>query len=486
MDLYQQIFFTTLAVSFGILHSILFLYNKQFKSNLFFAIFLFLYALNIFFDYQASMAGSWEEELIFLRFHRAIMPYNSIFALLFVYFSFNLKIPKHFWLIGAALAITGFFAVLEPVKNFDYVNIAQIVVLVEAVRIFIGVLKNKKYDAWILFSGFMLLFLFSTYDLLLDLNLIGPVSNIVNGYPFGFLCLIISASIYLARDFARANKTILTKEREAKEMEIAQKLLGAEDKRKAKELNDARDIQLSLLPQSITNIKDYNICFDMRPASEVGGDYYDYSISESREISIVIGDATDHGMRAGMMVSIIKSLFLTHVNNTEIKDFLNNCSRTIKQMNLKNLYMALMLLKIKDRHLTVSSAGIPPLLIYRRKMNKIEEYKIKGMPLGALDSFPYETIETELDFGDTVLLMTDGLPELFDKNKQSFGNDKLKEIFIQNANEPVNEIINRLFLAGESWMKDSKQNDDITLVAFRLNEKSKSLQNILSTDSSSR
>jgi serine phosphatase RsbU (regulator of sigma subunit) len=269
-------------------------------------------------------------------------------------------------------------------------------------------------------------------------------------------------------------------------MEIAQKLLGAEDKRKAKELNDARDIQLSLLPQSITNIKDYNICFDMRPASEVGGDYYDYSISESREISIVIGDATDHGMRAGMMVSIIKSLFLTHVNNTEIKDFLNNCSRTIKQMNLKNLYMALMLLKIKDRHLTVSSAGIPPLLIYRRKMNKIEEYKIKGMPLGALDSFPYETIETELDFGDTVLLMTDGLPELFDKNKQSFGNDKLKEIFIQNANEPVNEIINRLFLAGESWMKDSKQNDDITLVAFRLNEKSKSLQNILSTDSSSR
>jgi serine phosphatase RsbU (regulator of sigma subunit) len=145
-----------------------------------------------------------------------------------------------------------------------------------------------------------------------------------------------------------------------------------------------------------------------------------------------------------------------------------------------------MLLKIKDHHLTVSSAGIPPLFIYRRKTNKIEEYKIKGMPLGALDSFPYETIETELDFGDTVLLMTDGLPELFDKNKQSFGNDKLKEIFIQNANEPVNEIINRLFLAGESWMKDSKQNDDITLVAFRLNEKSKSLQNILSTDSSSR
>ena len=64
---------------------------------------------------------------------------------------------------------------------------------------------------------FFLLFLFSSYDLLLDLGLIEPFREITNGYPFGFLCLIIFASIYLARDFARANKTILVKEREAKE-----------------------------------------------------------------------------------------------------------------------------------------------------------------------------------------------------------------------------------------------------------------------------
>ena len=95
---------------------------------------------------------------------------------------------------------------------------------------------------------------------------------------------------------------------------------------------------------------------------QVGGDYYDYFISGSGEISIVIGDATDHGMKAGMMVSIIKGLFLTHINNMEIKKFLNSCSQTIKQMKLKNLYMALMLVKINDRRLEMSSAGIPPLL----------------------------------------------------------------------------------------------------------------------------
>lgn len=471
MDLYQQIFFTTLAISFGILHLILFLYNRSFKSNLFFAIFLFLYALNIFFDFQASLAGSMEESLSYLRFHRLVMPYNSVFALLFTYYAFQLKIPKHFWFIVAALAITGFFAVLDPIKNYNYVQIVQLTVVAEAIRIFISAFKNKRYDAWIIVSGFILLFLFSLYDMFLDLNIMNAINSIQNGYQYGFIFLIISVSIYLARDFARVNGIILTKEREAKEMEITQKLLEAEDMRKTKELNEAREIQLSLLPNCITNLKNYDICFDMRTASEVGGDYYDYSISDSGEITIVLGDATDHGMKAGMMVSITKSLFLTHVNITDIKDFLNNCSRTIKQMKLKNLYMALMIIKIKDRRMTASSAGIPPIFIHRKKTNTIEEFKIKGMPLGAVDSFPYETIATELDYEDTVLLMTDGLPELFNKENESFGYERIKEILKQNAGCTVSEIVRNLFEAGESWRADHKQNDDITLAAFRCKKK---------------
>ena len=468
MFLYQQIFFSTVAVSFGILHLIIFLYNRRFKSNLFFAIFLFLYALNIFFDYQASLSGQTAQGLTYLRLHRAVMPYNSVFALLFLYYAFDFNIPKYFWLIAAALAITGFFAVIDPIHNFGYVQIPQVIVLVEAFRILISAIRKKKYDAWIIATGFFLLFLFSSYDLLLDLGLMEPFREITNGYPIGFLCLIIFASIYLARDFARANKTILIKEREAKEMEIVQRVLEAEDRRKTKELNEARELQLSLLPQCITSLKNYDFCFYMRPATEVGGDYYDYNISANNEISIVIGDATDHGMKAGMMVSIIKSLFLTHINTMDIKEFLNSCSHTIKQMKLKNLYMALMFVKINGRNLKMSSAGIPPLLVYRKKTNKVEEYKIKGMPLGAVESYPYETVEIELETGDTVVLMTDGLPELFNKDKESFGEERLKEIILQNACEPVNEIVNKLFLAGEEWRKENKQNDDITLVAFRL------------------
>ena len=110
--------------------------------------------------------------------------------------------------------------------------------------------------------------------------------------------------------------------------------------------------------------------------------------------------------------------------------------------------MALMVIRINGRHLSASSAGIPPIFIYRKKDNTIEEFKIKGMPLGAFDYFPYETIKTELEIGDTVLLMTDGLPDLFNKDNESFGNE-LKKCFYKML--PCRQIIllKNYFLPGK-------------------------------------
>ncbi len=208
------------------------------------------------------------------------MTYNPPFALLFLYYSFDFKIPKYFWLLVIALAVTGFLAVLNPYKYFTFVQIPLIFVILEVVRIFVSAIKNKRNDNWIIASGFILLSIFSSYDIFMDLNVILPIDGIVNGYPFGFVCLIFYASIYLARDFSRANKNILIKEREAKKMEIAQKVLEAEDNRKTFELKEARDVRLSLLPQFITKIQNYEFYFEMHPATEIGGDYFDYKVPD--------------------------------------------------------------------------------------------------------------------------------------------------------------------------------------------------------------
>lgn len=468
MVLYQQIFFTTLAISFGLLHLFLFIYNPRLKSDLYFSLFLFFYALNIFFDYQASLATNWRLELEYLRIHRAVLPFNPIFALLFAYSVFDSKIPKQFWLISGGLIISGGFAAYKPVDNFLYIQFFLLAVFFEAVRVFGLAIYQKKEGARLITSGFVLLFLFSMYDMLLDFGLMRPVYNIVNGYPFGFAILILIISIYLARDFAKINRKVINQEIKTKELEISQRLLEAEHRRKSKELEEARTLQISMLPRCLPEMNGMDICFDMKTATEVGGDYYDYYLADGGELTIAIGDATGHGMRAGIMVSIIKSLFVSHAPQMHIHDFFERCSQTLRHMKFKNLYMSMMLVKIKDQKLVASSAGMPPILLYRNRTQSIEELVTKGLPLGVVEGFDYQTIETKLEVGDVLLLMSDGLPELFNDQNEVLDYSRVKRIFQEAVELTSTQILRHILLEADKWRNGQKQKDDITLAAVKI------------------
>ena len=163
MDLYQQIFFSTLAFAFGLLHFILFLYNRRSIGNLYFALFSLFYAINIFFDFQLFQAESAEKGFLYLRIHRATLPFSMIFALLFIYSLSKSKIPKQFWIIAGGFLITGIIAIAEPIKNFYYMQILFIAVFIEAIRLTIVGIKRKTEGVWIIAVGFALLWIFSSY-----------------------------------------------------------------------------------------------------------------------------------------------------------------------------------------------------------------------------------------------------------------------------------------------------------------------------------
>ena len=87
------------------------------------------------------------------------------------------------------------------------------------------------------------------------------------------------------------------------------KIIHAENKRKSQELEEARQLQLAMLPKELPNIPNLEIAVYMQTATEVGGDYYDFSTVEDGSLNICLGDATGHGMKAGIMVSSMKSIF---------------------------------------------------------------------------------------------------------------------------------------------------------------------------------
>jgi len=129
--------------------------------------------------------------------------------------------------------------------------------------------------------------------------------------------------------------------------------------------------------------------------------------------------------------------------------------------------MAFTLLKIKDNNLIYSSAGMPPVYIYHREKNKVEEVLFKGMPLGAMKKFEYHIKEQKLERGDTLLLLSDGLPELKNQDQEMFDYDKIKNIFTEVAKKSPQQIIEHLIKAGTEWTNGNGQEDDISLMVLK-------------------
>jgi serine phosphatase RsbU (regulator of sigma subunit) len=257
-------------------------------------------------------------------------------------------------------------------------------------------------------------------------------------------------------------------ELQLKAAEAEKRAIMAENERKTKELEEARQLQLSMLPKALPKLPNLEISAFMRTATEVGGDYYDFNVQDGGLLNIGFGDATGHGLQAGTMVTLMKGFFTSNVAKLEVLDFMNNCSAMIKEVNLGRILMSFSLLRIKDCKLILTSAGMPPVYYYNGQTNEIEEILIQGMPLGAMKKGSYKIVEKELNSGDILLLITDGLPEQMNNNDEMFDYSRVKDRFREITINTPEVIIEKLVRLGDEWMGDKTQADDITLVVIKV------------------
>jgi len=246
------------------------------------------------------------------------------------------------------------------------------------------------------------------------------------------------------------------------------KFLQIENDRKTKELDEARQLQLSMLPKSLPSIPHLDIAVFMKTATEVGGDYYDFHVHMDGTLTVILGDATGHGMMSGMMVSIMKSLFMSDRTNKELKPFFENANEAIKDMQLGRLMMALTCVQIGNNKIITTNAGMPPLFIYRKNSQTIEEVVINNMPLGSMKGIVYDIKEIKIERGDTLLLMSDGFAELRNENHEVFGYKRARNSFEESATKDPEEIITHLRAEARSWTNDKEPDDDVTFVVIKV------------------
>ncbi len=252
-----------------------------------------------------------------------------------------------------------------------------------------------------------------------------------------------------------------------KATEAEKRALEIENERKTKELEEARQLQISMLPKELPDLPDLEIAAFMRTATEVGGDYYDFIVQKNGVLNVAFGDATGHGLQAGTMVTLMKGFFTSDSSKLGLQEFMNHCSKVIKEIKLGRILMSFSYLKIDNKNLQITSGGMPPIYYHNKETNQLEEIIIEGMPLGAMRNAKYKTVEKEMKSGDTILLLTDGLPEQMNSKDEIFDYPRVKKHFTEFIENSPITIIEKLVAAADSWMNGSSQEDDITFVVIR-------------------
>ena len=240
-----------------------------------------------------------------------------------------------------------------------------------------------------------------------------------------------------------------------------------ERERIEQELRVARRIQQSLLPEAIPELEGWRIAAYYGPAREVGGDFYDFLELEDGRLGLVVGDATDHGMPAalvmattrGMLRAVVQSLespgeVLARVNEALVAD--------IPPSTFVTCFYGV--LDPKDGHMSYANAGHN--LPCRRHDGQAKELRARGMPLGLIPGMRYEQKETILASGDSTLFYSDGLVEAHDPQGEMFGFPRLRELVAGHGEERSlgDFLMGELYsFVGEGW----EQEDDITLLTLK-------------------
>lgn len=271
----------------------------------------------------------------------------------------------------------------------------------------------------------------------------------------------------MAQDLKSHQERLLEEERARQNREIEERVLHAEYERKSRELEEAREFQLSLLPDEPPTHPALEIAVLVKTATEVGGDYYDYHTAPDGSLTLAIGDATGHGARAGTMVTVVKSLFAGRVEATGLAEFLDEGNRTIRQMGLERMAMALTVARLDGRSLQLASAGMPPALVCRASSGGVDELQCEAPPLGSLP-YEYRELATDLAPGDVVLLMTDGFPELENAAGEPLGYDSVEALFRDVAGDPPEDILRAFAEEADRWTAGQPPSDDMTFVAIRV------------------
>lgn len=241
-------------------------------------------------------------------------------------------------------------------------------------------------------------------------------------------------------------------------------------KRLEHEVKIARDIQLSLLPQSLPKLENFEISVIYRPIHEVGGDYYDI-LKERKDggLPILVSDVEGKGLSAALLAASSQAIFhsLNELYFFEPCKFIAKANEMIYNFTKGNRFITLFWMQVNDaeRKLTYVNAGHEsPFMISGDELYWLEK---GGFLTGFLEKVSYEKETLQLKSGDIITIFTDGVPEVENPEGEQFGKDAMIDYLRRHRHLSAEDLTQGLYNRIMDYSRQKSPRDDFTLLILK-------------------
>jgi len=241
----------------------------------------------------------------------------------------------------------------------------------------------------------------------------------------------------------------------------------AKEERAQSELNVARSIQMSMLPEPLSQNREIEIAATLQPAKAVGGDFYDFFTIDEESVCFVVADVSGKGVPAAMFMAVTMS-YIRAYSQTK-KDpvkIINRLNETLAENNDAFMFVTLFLaiINIRTGEMSYVNAGHTEPYVMSPSQG------IKALPgsenpiVGAFEGIMYRAESIVLKKGEKLFLYTDGVTEAFSKEDEQFGEKRLQNVLEETMDKTPAACLKDVESAVSKFAEGCEQSDDITLL----------------------
>jgi len=239
------------------------------------------------------------------------------------------------------------------------------------------------------------------------------------------------------------------------------------------ELELSQIVQRALLPQRIPTINGVELAAFNRPSEIIGGDYFDFFKFRDGTHGLVIADVSGHGVSSGLLMSSLQTALRTIAPDTDSPaEILERINRFyIHNINFST-FVTIFLARFDPASLTLTyvNAGHNPPAVNRKGSTEISWLVPTAPAIGLVEEFHPRTESVVFSKGDSLLLYTDGVTEVLNTSNREFGQERLAEVFRQNADLRAPDMLQVVRQGMNAFGNNKPLVDDVTMIALKILE----------------